>query len=328
MLVLVDPDLRGGLVGALVLGRAAIEGLAGGVAREHVALEGRPVAPRPLHTFVGYRAVRAAVIVARMHYPQRASLYLFLLTALGASALGGCNKTDQTHAMSNPAPARVADPGSSTTPSATTETASAARRTGPIAPGCTEWNCAEVEMSVSLACNDPRANDGAQRFGATARISGVTDQVSCAVSDAADGSGRDLRLMVRPANGPEDDASEVNFQLRGYVGPGTYPLINLEGEGDFMGLEVVGNVDAPSGTRNAEIEVGTAECRRSACEAVVAEGSEPIPNDEYAVHPFRVRVEVRCPAGSEIGEIACHEDSPTCAFTTAPMLVGDFLCGN
>ncbi len=256
-----------------------------------------------------------------MQYPIRKPPFVFVLSAIGAFGLLACTKAGQAPAANDPSTS-----GDSPSSAAGAEGTHTAQRTGPIAPSCSEWSCAEVEMSVALSCNDPRGDERAQRFGSATRISGRTTEVGCGVTER-DG-GLDLNLMVRPTNAAEGDHSEVNFTLRSYTGPGTYRLFNREDENDFAGLEVVGNVDAPPGSRNAEIQAGTVACRQPACEAIVAEGSEPIPTDEYAVHPFRVRVEVRCPAGSEISDFGCEDDGTICAFASTPTILADFLCGN
>jgi len=193
-----------------------------------------------------------------------------------------------------------------------------------IAPNCSAANCAEVEVSVDLECWDPVWETD---FDMTTRISGRTTEVDCWGEENGAG-GLDLGVGIAPENRVKGDASEAWFRIRGYAGPGTYPLVNLDGEGDHHGLKIIGNASRPEGQGNQDQAVGTTSCRSSGCVAKVAEGSEPIPNDPMATHEFRVRVEIECPAGDELTDMYCPPDDPgvSCSFSAKPTLRFDLLC--
>jgi hypothetical protein len=258
-----------------------------------------------------------------MMHPVRArSFFSFAAAALAAAGYAGCSEPAHRTGATEPA----ASPAQGTTPAPTAGAGSfAAQRTGPIAPACSEAFCADVDVAATLSCTDRVSGS---TFTMSTRVVGRTTQVSCAV-DASPSGGLDLRLVAAPENA-EGDMSELGFKLRNYTGPGTYPLVNLEEEGDHLGLNVRGNVPrAPGESGNAAQNVGSASCRPSACQAIVAEGSEPIPTDEYSTHEFRVRAEVRCPAGSTLGGLGCGDDETvSCTFDRTPTLLVDFACRN
>lgn len=71
------------------------------------------------------------------------------------------------------------------------------------------------------------------------------------------------------------------------------------------------------------------ECLPSPCEAVVSEGSEPIPNDPYTVHEFRLRVDITCDAGGTLTDmLGCDSGGTTCTFVEAPTLAFQVVCSN
>ncbi len=194
----------------------------------------------------------------------------------------------------------------------------ATQKTGPIAPNCASSFCAEVEAAVQLACRD---DTNEVDFTMATRLAGKTDQVTCGGDQNASG-GMDLRIGLSPMPGAPEN-NEVWFKLRNYTGPGTYPLVNLADEGDHMGLKLIGTTTGHSeGVRT----VGTASCIPQACQAIVAEGSEPIPTDEMSTHEFRVRVEVRCPRGGAVGDMNCEQGSTRCTFAETPTLLADLAC--
>ncbi len=194
----------------------------------------------------------------------------------------------------------------------------AAQKTGPIAPGCASSFCAEVDAAVQLACRD-YANE--VDFSMATRLAGKTDQVTCSGDRNASG-GLDLWIGLSPMpDAPADN--QVWFKLRDYTGPGTYPLVNLPDDGDHMGLKLVGTT---SGHSESVRTVGTLSCIPQACQAIVAEGSEPIPTDEMSTHEFRVRVEVRCPRGGTVGDMYCEQGATRCTFAETPTLLADLAC--
>lgn len=221
--------------------------------------------------------------------------------------------------------------GSSSAPASTAPTAGApaipggdtfaTQKTGPIAPSCASSFCAEVELDSKLACRDTVSEVD---FTLATRISGKTDQVSCYGDKNASG-GLDLRVGISPDATASEDASnnEVWFKLRNYTGPGTYPLENLADDGDHMGLKLTGK---SAGHSEGVITVGTVACIPKVCEAIVAEGSQPIPTDESTVHEFRVRVEIRCPRGGEVGNMHCEAGNTRCTFSETPTLLADLAC--
>lgn len=194
----------------------------------------------------------------------------------------------------------------------------AAQKTGPIAPRCASSFCAEVEAAVQLACRD---DTNEVDFTMATKLTGKTDQVTCGGEKNASG-GMDLRIGLSPMPGAPEN-NHVWFQLRNYTGPGTYPLVNLADEGDHMGLKLVGTT---SGHSERERTVGTATCIPQACQAIIAEGSQPIPTDEMSTHEFRVRVEVRCPRGGAVGDMNCEQGATRCTFAETPTLLADLAC--
>lgn len=191
-----------------------------------------------------------------------------------------------------------------------------------IAPNCDEAWCAEVEIDVTMSCEDPLSE---QSFSVETSIQGLTRQLSCWGEENASG-GMDLGVGVGPADGQSGgNFSEVGFRIRNYDGPGTYELFNVEGEGNHEGLIITGN---PDDTEIPAQTVGTVACRTSTCEAIVSENSDSIPTDPYSVHEFRVRVEVVCPAGASLGNFLCDDDATICSFTKEPTLHFDLLCAN
>lgn len=169
-----------------------------------------------------------------------------------------------------------------------------------------------------LDCYDPAWE---QEFKTTTRIEGLTTEVSCYGRDG------DLRVQIAPHTDKEDRYHKVSFRLRSYTGPGRYALTNNPDESANIGLEIVGRTDRPDGRGNDDQVIGTNACFPSACEAVVAEGSDPIPNDPMTVQEFRVRVEVHCEAGSKLYDMHCDERHVTaCTFPTTPTLRFDVAC--
>ncbi len=193
-----------------------------------------------------------------------------------------------------------------------------------IAPGCAASVCSEVELAASFDCYSPILD---QQFTMTAGISGVVAQTTCDVIDAA--AAQDLAVMVGPVDPDDDDESAFGFRLRGYTGPGTYPLYHLDDEGTHFGLEITGNNTVAPGTGNPWNTVGTRSCEPQICEAIVDEESEPIANDPNTTHDFRVRVEIVCPAGGVLTDMHCEENAQTrCTLTEAPTLKFDVVCSN
>lgn len=174
-----------------------------------------------------------------------------------------------------------------------------------------------------MSCDAPIAE---KSFQFTTSIQGLTKELSC-WGEENGGGGMDLGVGVSPADGQGGgNYSSVWFRLRDYTGPGTYPLYNVDGEGNHEGLMISGNVDIEDW--NLDQTVGTVACRESACEAIVAENSDTIPNDAYETHEFRVRVEVRCPAGATLTDMLCDDDATSCAFVGEPTLKFDLACRN
>lgn len=187
-----------------------------------------------------------------------------------------------------------------------------------IAPNCEQSFCAEVEVAVDLECEDPIWEHS---FTTTTRIEGLTTELSC------DGDNGALRVGVSPASEASDREHAVWFKLRDYTGPGTYDLFNTEDDNAHIGLEIFGKTNRPEGQGNREQAIGTNACFSSACKAIVAEGSEPIPNDPMSTHEFRVRVEIHCDAGSKLYDMQCEEsDVVTCSFASKPTLRFDLAC--
>lgn len=192
----------------------------------------------------------------------------------------------------------------------------------PIAPNCEEPWCAEVEIDATMDCVNPLAES---EYSMETSIQGLTKELSCYGDENADG-GLDLVVGVSPADGQAGgDFSEVWFRLRNYEGAGTYPLHNLASDGNHEGLLIVGNVD---GDTNSNQTVGTTSCRETACEAVVSEHSDELPNDPSSAHPFRARVEITCPAGTTLTDMLCDDDAVACTFVGEPTLKFDVLCMN
>lgn len=196
----------------------------------------------------------------------------------------------------------------------------------PIAPNCEGSVCAEAEVDASLSCEDEILQIS---FEMTSQISGVVAQTSCGIEDV-DG-GQDLEIEVGPVDPSATDQSYVVFRLRGYKGPGTYPLKQLEADGNYKGLEIHGNNNVPAGVGNPDNSVGTVFCKPVICEATVAEGSETIPNDPSSTHDFRLRVDIACPAGgilTDFGECNDPPEGTTCTLDAAPTLKLDVVCSN
>lgn len=193
-----------------------------------------------------------------------------------------------------------------------------------IAPLCETAACSQAELSASFDCYSPILE---QHFTMTAALSGLVDQTSCGVYDV--GAEQDLEVLIGPVDPSSDDASAFGFRLRGYEGPGTYPLYHLAEEGDHHGLSITGNNTVTPGTGNPFNTVGTLSGEPSICSAIVHEESEQIPNDPNTVHDFRVRVEIRCPAGGVLTDMHYEEDAQTrCTLKAAPTLTADVLCSN
>lgn len=218
-------------------------------------------------------------------------------------------------------------PGGATTATGTTTTTPpsgadtfAAQKTGPIAPGCASSFCAEVELDATLACHDATSD---VKFTLATNIRGKTDQLSCAAVENKAG-GLDLHVGVSPdaTAGEAEAGKEVWFKLRSYKGPGTYPLENLADDADHMGLKLSG---LTTGHSERHATVGTVSCIPKICEAIVAEGSQPIPSGD-TVQEFRVRVEIRCPRGGQVGNMLCEEGSTRCTFSETPTLLADLAC--
>lgn len=198
----------------------------------------------------------------------------------------------------------------------------AAQKTGPIAPNCAGAVCAEVELASQLACRDTVSE---LDFSLTTQISGKTDQVSC-YGDKNKSGALDLVVSFAPDGSASEDvagSNSVGFRLRNYTGPGTYPLENLADDGDHTGVKIVGKT---SGHHERTATVGTVSCIPKVCEAIVAEGSQPIPTDEMSTHEFRVRVEVRCPRGGQLGNQACEPGNTRCSFSATPTFLADVAC--
>ncbi len=241
----------------------------------------------------------------------------FACVLVSAAAIAACGGKGST-AGSSTGPAPSSPSGAPALPGGDTY---AAQKTGPIAPNCAEAFCAEVEFGSKLACRD---NISELDFTLATRISGKTDQLSCAGVQNASGS-LDLHVAVRPAlTASEEEAAgnEVGFKLRNYTGPGTYPLENLPDDGDYMGLKLTGK---SAGHHEKVITVGTVACIPKVCEAIVADGSQPVPTDEMSTHEFRVRVEIRCPRGGQVGNMHC-EGGTMCSFAETPTLLADLVC--
>lgn len=195
-----------------------------------------------------------------------------------------------------------------------------------IAPNCETSVCAEVDVSAALTCRDDILEID---FTMATNISGRVDQTSCGVDDV--GGGQDLSITVGPVDPGSEETSFVSFRLRNYKGPGTYPLSMLEEEGNFTGLELHGNNTVPDGVGSHDNSVGTVYCKPVICEATVAEGSEPIPNDPSTVHDFRLRVDIACPSGGILTDFNVCDDPPTgttCTLDAAPTLKLDLVCAN
>lgn len=196
----------------------------------------------------------------------------------------------------------------------------ATQKTGPIAPGCEKSFCAEVDLGAKLSCRDTVSE---LDFTLATAIRGKTDQLSCS-GDKNTTGGSDLVVGIDPlGTAPESGSHSVWFRLRNYTGPGTYPLENLADDGDHLGLKLVG---ASAGHTEKVITVGTVACIPKVCEAIVAEGSEPIPTDENSTHEFRVRVEIRCPRGGQLGNMICEAGNTRCQFSETPTFLADLAC--
>lgn len=240
------------------------------------------------------------------------SRFAFLAAAVLAPACGGGAKGGA---------AQSTQPGGAGAP--TGGDVFATQKTGPIAPGCAGSFCAEVDLDVKLACRDT-IND--VDYTQATRITGKTGELTCSSQPGKDGKTKDLRVGISPSkDAPEDvfNSNEVWFLLRNYTGPGTYPLVNVADEGSHMGFAVKGKT---SGHTEDVITVGTVECVPQACEAIVAEGSDLLPTDENQTHDFRVRVEIRCPRGGQIGNMHCEPGNTRCTFSETPTLLADLVC--
>lgn len=192
-----------------------------------------------------------------------------------------------------------------------------------IAPQCDETFCAQADVEAELSCYSD-AYEAA--FTMKLAIAGKTDGAFCAVN--GEGAAQDLTLTVRAPDAKENDHSTLGFTLRGYTGPGTYPLYNGSGESDHIGLKLTGNAERTNG--NADQTIGTWECMDPPpCEAIVAEGSDPIPT-EASVKAFRVRAEVRCKPDIKLGDpLICDDPKDVgCSFVGTPTLRTDIVCAN
>lgn len=232
------------------------------------------------------------------------------IVAVVASVTGACTqKTDTTSttAQDGGAPAAQVD--------------AAVPGAGPIAPECSESFCAQVDASASLDCYDPISD---AKFTMSMAVRGRTTEVTCAI-DAPPGGGQDLLLGARPENASDKDVSEIALRIRGYEGPGRYPLVNLPDDGANLGLAITAN---SSRTSPASYEtVGTNACVPSPCEAIVAPETDPLPNDPMAAKEWRVRVTVECPAGGRVTTMACEANAQTaCTFISAPTIRLDVAC--
>lgn len=192
-----------------------------------------------------------------------------------------------------------------------------------IAPGCAEAVCSEVDVDVAFGCYDVTLD---LEFSMSARISGVVDHTSCAVEKVAGGT--DIGVIVGPVDPDSDETSAIAFRLRDYTGPGTYPLINLAEENDHLGFRVTGNNTIPEGIGNTSNTVGTMSCFTPLCEAIVAPGSELVPDDPAGAREFRLSVEIRCPAGGQLTDFhGCSDPKgQSCTLSAAPTLAVEVVC--
>ncbi|WP_373048540.1 hypothetical protein [Vulgatibacter sp.] len=185
----------------------------------------------------------------------------------------------------------------------------------PIAPNCASSFCAEVEVDSRLSCHDPI---GEKDYALVTNIQGRTEQVSCYADGYGDGTSKPDLVVGIAMDGAGDDASEVWFRLRNYVGAGTYQLYNVADDLNHVGL-LLQNSDG--------LAAGTLDCVPASCVATVSENSDLLPDDPMQTHEFRVRVEISCPGGSTVTDMHCESEFQTvCTFDAAPTLRFDLAC--